>query len=34
MGPAEWRRAAGLVIVRGLHVIGFGLLFGLSYPRI
>ena len=29
MTPAQWRRAAVLaVVVIGLHVIGFGLLFG------
>jgi high-affinity nickel-transport protein len=31
---AEWRRVAGLVtVIVGLHVVGFGLLFGLVVPR-
>jgi high-affinity nickel-transport protein len=33
LSPAEWRRAAGLaVVILGLHVIGFGLLFGFVVP--
>jgi high-affinity nickel-transport protein len=32
--PQEWRRAAGLfVVIAALHVIGFGLLFGLVVPE-
>src|SRR3954470_61406 len=31
--PTEWRRAAGLaVVIIGLHVVGFGLLFGVVAP--
>jgi high-affinity nickel-transport protein len=31
--PAEWRRVAGLfAVVAGLHLVGFGLLFGLVVP--
>jgi high-affinity nickel-transport protein len=33
LGPAEWRRAALLaIVIVGLHVIGFGLLFGFVVP--
>ena len=33
MTPAEWRRAAGLaIVIVGLHVVGFGLLFGVVAP--
>src|ERR671925_590986 len=32
--PQEWRRAAGLAaVVLGLHVAGFGILFGLVAPH-
>src|SRR3954466_15709608 len=32
--PAQWRRLAGLaVVIVGLHVIGFGLLFGFVVPH-
>ncbi len=32
--PAEWRRVAGLtVVIVGLHVVGFGLLFAFVAPR-
>ncbi|MCW3006457.1 MAG: high-affinity nickel-transporter [Solirubrobacterales bacterium] len=33
LSPAEWRRAAALVvIIAGLHLVGFGLLFGCVVP--
>ena len=34
LSPAEWVRAGGLVAaVLGLHVVGFGLLFGFVVPH-
>ena len=34
LSPAEWMRAGGLAAaVLGLHVVGFGLLFGFVVPH-